>query len=60
LSLRHLKVKEEKKARAERLFKALHNELHKPLLFRERLSARKIKDKRTEGTIQTPKQKRKK
>ena len=59
LSSQYLKVKAKKKARTERLFKALHNELHKPLLFRERLSARKIKDKRTEATIQTPKPKRK-
>jgi len=58
LSARHLKVKGKKKARVERLFKAMHGESHKPL-FRERPSARKIKDKRTEVTTQTPEPKRK-
>ena len=59
LSSRHLKVKGRKKERAERLFKAMHDESHKPLLFRERPHARKTNDKRTEDTTQTPEPKRK-
>ena len=60
LSSRHLKMDGEKRARAERLFKAIHDEAHhKPPLFKERLSAKTIMNKRSEATSQTPKTKRK-